>query len=519
MISSFLHFLEKQLKYIYLQPLTLLPCILFLLFLYKWLQLTTVSRKNLPPSPPKLPILGNIHQLGTQPHRSLRSMSEKYGELMMIQLGSMPTIVVSSARAAREIMVTHDIAFASRPMSKKGERLLYNYKDIVGSPYGEYWRQMKSICVLHLLSNKRVRSFRIVREEETAFLIEKIRLAESSPVNLSEMFVEFTNDLICRVAFGRKYIGTEGGINFKKIMKEFNRLLAEFNVGDCIPWLAWIDKLNGWDAKVDNIAKEFDRFLEKVVKEHQDRLDEKGDSDEKVKDFVDVLLDVQKDQTAHFPIDRDSVKALILDMFIAGTDTTSTLLEWAMTELLRHPKSMKKLQEEVKEITGDGVDVTEDDLEHMKYLKAVVKETLRLHLSVPLLIPRQSTQDIEICGYNIPARTGVIINGWAIHRDPASWDEPEKFNPERFLNSTTDFRGHDLHFIPFGAGRRMCPGISFAMASSQLLLANLMHKFDWKLPGEAEGESVDMSESFGITMCRNTPLFVVAKASIPAAGN
>ncbi|XP_021720179.1 cytochrome P450 71A3-like [Chenopodium quinoa] len=524
MNSRILQLLQNQLKYTYLQPLTLVSFILFLLFLYKWLQLTTISRKNLPPSPPKLPILGNIHQLGTQPHRSLRSMSEKYGDLMMIQLGSAPTIVISSARAAREIMVTHDIVFANRPMSKKGERLLYNYKDLVGAPYGEYWRQMKSICVLHLLSNRRVRSFRSIREEETALLIEKIRQAGSSPVNLSEMFIEFTNDTICRVAFGRKYIGTEDGINFNKVMKEFNRLLAEFNVGDLIPWLAWIDKLNGWDAKVDKIAKEFDQFLEKVVQEHQNRLDdcrknEKGDSDEKAKDIVDVLLDIQKDQTPHFPIDRDSIKALILDMFSAGTDTTSTLLEWTMTELLRHPRIMKKLQEEVKAITGEVVDVKEDDLEHMKYLKAVVKETLRLHLPVPLLIPRQSTQDTKIFGYNIPARTGVIINGWAIHRDPDSWDEPEKFNPERFLNSSTDFRGHDLQFIPFGAGRRMCPGISFAMASSQLLLANLMRKFDWMLPGEADIETLDMTESFGINMHKNTPLLAVAKSCIASAGN
>ncbi|XP_010696008.1 cytochrome P450 736A117 [Beta vulgaris subsp. vulgaris] len=514
--------IQQLLKFIWLQPFTLLLSIVFLFFFYKWLQFRTVSRKNLPPSPPKLPILGNIHQLGTQPHRSLRLMSEKYGDLMMIQLGSVPTLVVSSARAAREIMVTYDIVFANRPMSKKGERLLYNYKDVVGAPYGEYWRQMKSVCVLHLLSNKRVRSFRSVREEETALLIEKIRQAETTPVNLSEMFIEFTNDTICRVAFGRKYDGKGDGIGFNDVMKEFNKVLAEFNVGDFIPWLAWIDRFNGWDAKVDKIAKKFDQFLEKVVREHQDLLNncrkyEDSNNDEKMKDFVDVLLDVQRDQTP--PIDRDSIKALILDMFSAGTDTTSTLLEWTMTELLRHPIVMKETQKEVRDITGEAVDVKEDDLEHMVYLKAVIKETLRLHLPVPLLIPRQSTQETKIYGYTVPARTGVIINGWAIHRDPASWDEPEKFNPQRFLNSPTDFRGHDLQFIPFGAGRRMCPGISFAMASSQLLLANLMHKFDWELPGKAEVDSMDMSESFGINMHRGTPLFAVAIARSAASVN
>ncbi|KAL2933841.1 Cytochrome P450 71A25 [Bienertia sinuspersici] len=325
MIQSIQTLLEKQLKFILIQPLAILPFILFFFFSYKWLQSKTISKKNLPPSPPKLPIIGNIHQLGTHPHRRLRSMSEKYGDLMMIQLGSVPTLVVSSARSAREIMVTHDITFANRPMSKKGERLLYNYKDVVGAPYGEYWRQMKSICVLHLLSNKRVRSFRSVREEETSLLIDRIRQAESSPVNLSEMFMEFTNDTICKVAFGRKFTRKEDFTNFSKIMNEFNKLLAEFNVGDFIPWLAWIDRFNGWDAKVDRIAKEFDQFLEKVVEEHQDCLDDRrkyedGENTDRVMDFVDVLLDIQKDQAPHSPIDRDSIKALILVSLYASLD-------------------------------------------------------------------------------------------------------------------------------------------------------------------------------------------------------
>ncbi|XP_057534640.1 cytochrome P450 736A117-like [Amaranthus tricolor] len=517
MKSNIQQILENQVKPTILQPSILLPILLFLFFLYKWHQLT--PRKNLPPSPPKLPILGNIHQLGSHPYRSLKSLSDKYGELMMIQLGSVPTLVVSSARAAREIMVTHDVIFANRPMSKKGQTLLYHYKDVVGAPYGEYWRQMKSICVLNLLSNKRVRSFRSVREEETDNLIKKIRQAKSLPVNLSKMFIEFSNDTICRVAFGRTYSGENEGINFNEVMKEFNKVLAEFNVGDLIPWLGWIDRINGRDAKIDKIAQVFDEFLERVVREHEDRLVERrknkdSDSCEQVKDIVDVLLDIQENQTLQFPIDRDCIKALILDMFSAGTDTTSTLLAWTMSELLRHTKVMKTLQMEVRGIKGEEGDIKEENLEQMKYLKAVIKETLRLHLPVPLLIPRQSTQDTKIYGYDIPAKAGVIVNCWAIHRNPAYWDEPEKFNPERFMNSTVDFRGQDFEFIPFGAGRRMCPGISFAMASSQLVLANILHKFDWELPDGLCGETLEMSESFGINMHRNTPLFAVARAHI-----
>ena len=198
-------------------------------------------------------------------------------------------------------------------------------------------------------------------------------------------------------------------------------------------------------------------------------------------------------------------------MFAAGTDTSSTFLEWAMTELLRHPRVMNKLQKEVRGIVGSKTDVlTEDDLVAMPYLKAVIKETLRLHPPLPLLVPRLSTQDVEINGYNIKAKTQVIINAWHIGRDPKVYDKPEDFEPERFLNSEIDYKGNDFQLIPFGAGRRVCPGIQFAMAVNEIALANIVHKFDWELPGGASGEDLDTTESTGITVHRKYPLRAVA---------
>ena len=204
-------------------------------------------------------------------------------------------------------------------------------------------------------------------------------------------------------------------------------------------------------------------------------------------------------------------------MFSGGTDTTYTVLEWAVTELLRHPIVMEELQKEVRGITGEKLYVNEDDLEQMKYLKAVIKETFRLHPPIPLLVPRQSTQETKIHGYDIPAGIAVITNAWAIHRDPASWDEPEKFMPERFIDSSIDFRGQDFELIPFGAGRRMCPGIMFATANNELVLANLMHKFDWMLPGGAKGETLDMTECTGLTTHRKIPLLATATSVIASS--
>ncbi|KAL9264094.1 Cytochrome P450 736A117-like protein [Drosera capensis] len=488
------------------------PLILLLFILHKT---KPAKRKNLPPSPPKLPIIGNLHQLGTHPHRSLQSLSRKFGELMLLHLGNRPALVVSSASVAQEIMKTHDIIFSTRPHLTIPSKLVYNAKDVSFAPYGEYWRQMRSITVLQLLSNHRVGTFREVRREEMALMIETITKMGHKPVDVSEMLVIYTNDVVCRVAFGRKYSGErDGDADFKEVLKEFVELIGSFHVGDYIPWLAWIHRLNGLDSRVDKVVRRFDHFLEGVVEEHTARLKKyknSGDADKKeiVKDFVDVLLDIQRDKTLGFPIDRDSIKGLLLDVFAAGTDTTYTVLEWAMTEILRHPQTMKKLQAEIRGLVGTE-EITESNLEKMKYLKAVIKETLRLHPPIPLLVPRESSQDIKINGYDIPAGTQVITNAWAIHRDPASWKEPDKFRPERFLNSTVDFKGQDFHLIPFGAGRRGCPGTAFAIANNELVLANIMHKFDWALPDGVDAATLDMRESTGLTIHRKSPLFAVA---------
>ncbi|GKV33810.1 hypothetical protein SLEP1_g42264 [Rubroshorea leprosula] len=372
---------------------------------------------------------------------------------------------------------------------------------------------MKSVSVLHLLSNKRIQSFRAVREEETALMIDEIESASSSssPINLSEMFATLTNNVVCRVALGRKY-GGESGRRFSRLLSEFVELLGVFNVGDFIPWLAWVSHVNGLEARMDKVAKEFDDFLEGVVEEHMAQ-QKKGPNTDSVngteqKDFVDVLFWFQGETLVGFKFAGFGFKAFLLDVFAAGTDTTYTSLEWAMMEL--HPNVMKQLQKEVREIAGEKSDIKEKDLEKMDYLKAVIKETLRLHPPIPLLVPRESAQDIEVMGYNIAAGTRVIVNTWAIGRDPMSWEQPEEFIPERFLNSSIDFKGHDFQLIPFGSGRRGCPGILFATTINELFLANLVHKFDWTLPGGAKEKDIDLSESIGITTHRKFPLIAIA---------
>ncbi|PRQ38240.1 putative cytochrome P450 [Rosa chinensis] len=511
----------------YYFTLTLVLCLpIFFVLFRRW---SSVNTKNQPPSPPKLPFLGNLHLLDSHPHRSLQALAHHHGPLMLLHFGSVPVLVVSSAEAAHEVLKTHDLTVASRPTCTVFKKLFYNCKDMASAPYGEYWRQLRSICVLNLLSTKMVRSFRAVREEETKFMISRIEQScmssssKSSIVNLSEKLVTLTIDVTCRVTTGRKYnsiIGEDGKIVlFKDLLGEFIEILGSVYIGDYIPWLAWLTRVNGLDSKLDKVAKQFDGLLDRVIQDHIEQRSKSGnikgnmnhtdDHDENgQKDFVDVLLGIQEDSSS-FPIDRITVKALIMDMFSAATDSSYAVLEWTMAELLKHPRVMKKLQNEVREIAGNKVEITEDDLNGMKYLKAVIKETLRLHPPFTLLF-RMSTEDKKIKGYNIKANTQIIVNTWQIGRDPKSYSNPDNYEPERFLNSDVDYIGNHFEFIPFGAGRRRCPGIQYAAMVSEIALANLVYLFDWAVPGGLGVHDIDMTESTGFITQMKYPLKAVA---------
>lgn len=438
-------------------------------------------------------------------------MAKEYGPVMLLHFGSAPVLVVSSADAAREILKTHDLVFADRPQYEVVKKLLYGCRDVAFSLYGDYWRKLRGIFVTKLLTNKKVRSLRYIREEETALFVKKVE-ACSGEVNLSDLFAEISLDGICRSAFGTKYSELENGKRFMQLMREIAEVAGDVGIGEFIPWLRWIDRVRGLNERVEKFAKEVDHFLDSVIEE---RLESVEKHEKNGDNFVDVLLEIYNDQSSdEASIDKEHIKAIILDIFSAGTETTSTALEWAMAELLRHPTVMEKLQREVREIVKQKHNITDDDIDKMQYLKAVVKETLRHHPPLPLLLPRVAREDVGVNGYNVSAGTIALVNVWAISRDPASWDDPEMFKPERFLESSVDFIGLDFELIPFGSGRRGCPGIAYAISNMELLLANTVHIFDWKLADGVKGKDLDMSESPGLTAHRATPLLAIATTTM-----
>ncbi|KAL8030507.1 hypothetical protein ABFX02_14G290100 [Erythranthe guttata] len=486
--------------------------------------------KKLPPSPRKLPILGNLHQVSDLGHGPLELLGRKYGPIMLLQMGSKPVIIVQSADAAREIMKTNDLLFADRPHTVTTKRLCYNLKDMSVAPYGEHWRNLRSITTLKLLSAKMVQSFDFIRHEETSLLMEEIKNSASrpQPVNLSRLFWSLANDVICRAVFGRKYSSqshsqSQGDDEFLTLLGEVCELFGCVTIGEFIPWLWWLSYVNGFNARLEKAAAKIDHFLDGIFQERMvdnnnnnnnnntNNLQQSGGDWD---NFFDILVHIYKENQAQglLSIDRDAIKALVLDLLDAGTDTTSANLEWAMAELLRNPKVLRKLQNEVRETTKDKEKITETELKQMQYLKAVVKETLRLHPPIATA-GRSAREDVKVMGYDIPRGTMVLINNWAIGRDPKFWCEPDKFMPERFLNnnnSSMDFKGLDFNYIPFGAGRRGCPGISFAIANIEHVLASLVRNFDWELPDGTEPRDLDMTEHPGTAVHRKSPLLAVA---------
>ncbi|XP_073139879.1 strychnine-11-hydroxylase-like [Henckelia pumila] len=489
--------------------LSFIAPLLLIIFLLK-----KKRNKKLPPGPKKLPIIGNLHQLGRKlPHRSFQELSKTYGDLMLLHLGSVPTVIVSSADMSREIFKSHDLTFSGRPSFYLGKKSAFvSSCTLTLAPYGEYWRQVRKIAVLELLSAKRVQSFGTIRDGEVDFMIRRVSEHGTSPVNLSSLAFSLSNNVLCRAAFGTLspdgHGNGDGGMNkFQHMLEEMQQLAAEFNVANVFPWLAWVNKFNGVERKIDKNFMETHEFFDRVIEQHRDPERPKPDQE----DIIDVLLRIQDDPDQEFKLQDEHVKGVLGELFSAGTHTSSSTIEWTMAELIRNPQIKEKAQREVRKACKGNVKVEENDLQSLTYLKLVIKESLRLHPPAPLMVPRETTENCTIDNkYEIPAKTRVIFNAAAIGTDPKYWENPEKFYPERFLNRDVDFRGHHFELLPFGAGRRGCPGINFAVSLVELAIANLLFSFDWELPRGMSPRELDMEEAPGIATHKKIPLCLVA---------
>ncbi|KAG5592497.1 hypothetical protein H5410_043011 [Solanum commersonii] len=440
----------------------------------KWKEM---NQRLLPPDPWKLPLIGSLHHLiGALPHHAPTKQAQKYGPLMHLQLGEVDAVVVSSPHLAKEILKVHDLSFAARPKLVASDIVFYRQKDIAFAEYGDYWKQMRKLCISELLSAKMVKSFSLIRQDEVHNLVTSIRSTPDDVVNMSEKALQLTSSVICRSAFGKVWDDRD---NLLMIMREVLDLLAGFDVVDLFPSWKLLHQISGKRNRLMNMHHKLDVILENNINDHKQNKANgvKGNNEFEGEDLID-------------------------DIFFGGTETSATTIQWALSELMKNPNIMTKAQGEARCACKGKKDLDDSDLEKLKYLKLVVKETLRLHPPVPLLIPRECREETTIGGYTIPLKTKVIVNCWAMTRDPESWDDPENFVPERFENSSVDFKGNHYQFIPFGAGSRICPGMQYSLAGVMYPLAQLLYHFDWKLPNGKQPEDLDMTETFGITANR-----------------
>ncbi|XP_043703971.1 flavonoid 3'-monooxygenase-like [Telopea speciosissima] len=477
--------------------------------------------RPLPPGPKPWPIIGNLPHLGPKPHHSLAALARIYGPLMHLRLGSVHVVIAASASVASQFLKTHDTNFSSRPPNSGAKHIAYNYQDLVFAPYGPRWRMLRKICSVHLFSAKALDDFRHVRQEEVAVLTKQLAVAgRVALVNVGQLLNVCTTNALSRVMIGWRVFGEGEGIEnsksqeFKDMVVELMVLAGVFNIGDFVPALEWLD-LQGVASKMKKLHARFDAFLNAIIAEHESS-GVNGDGSQKHSDLLSTLISLKNDADGEGgKLSDTEIKALLLDLFTAGTDTSSSTVEWALAELIRHPQIMAQAQQELDSVIGPDRLVTESDLPNLPYLQAIIKETFRLHPSTPLSLPRMATEGCEINGYHIPKDSTLLVNVWAISRDPEIWPEPLEFRPERFLPGSKqahiDIKGNDFEVIPFGAGRRICAGMSLGLRMVQLLTATLVHAFDWVLPEAQTPEKLNMEEAYGLTLQRAMPLMVFTR--------
>ncbi|XP_040378552.1 cytochrome P450 81Q32-like [Oryza brachyantha] len=464
---------------------------------------------RLPPGPPAVPVLGHLHLVKKPMHVTMSRLAERYGPVFSLRLGSRRAVVVSSPECARECFTEHDVTFANRPRFESRLLISFNGAALIASSYGAHWRNLRRIVAVHLLSAHRVSLMSgLIAGEVRAMVRRMYRAAAASPggaakIQLKRRLFELSLSVLMETIAQTKATRPETDPDtdmsveaqeFKQVVDEIIPHLGAANLWDYLPALRWFDVF-GVKNKILAAVSRRDAFLRRLIDAERRRLYDGNESEKK--SMIAVLLTLQKTEPEIYT--DNMITALCANLFGAGTETTSTTTEWAMSLLLNHPETLKKAQAEIDASVGSSRLIAADDVPRLAYLQCVVRETLRLCPAAPMLLPHESSADCEVGGYNVPRGTMLLVNAYAVHRDPAAWEEPERFWPERFEGGGCDA----LLLMPFGMGRRRCPGETLALRTVELVLGTLIQCFDWDTVG---GAKVDMAEGGGPTMPKLVPL-------------
>ncbi|CAN6453418.1 unnamed protein product [Victoria cruziana] len=488
-----------------------------------------VGGPRLPPGPPRWPIVGNLLQLGPLPHRDLASFCVRYGPLVYLRLGKVDAITTNDPEIIRDILLRQDDVFASRPHTLAAKHLAYDRSDVALAPLGKHWKHMRRICMEHLLTTRRLEQFQEQRRQECQHMVHAVwsQATEKDPtaatVNLREVLGAFSMNNVTRMLLGKQYFGAkaagpEDAAQFMHITHELFSLLGVIYVGDYLPFWRWVDP-TGCERMMRDVEKRMDAFHVKILEEHRQKKLKTDVGEEELMDFVDILLSLPGEDGKEKMEDTE-IKALLQDMIAAATDTSAVTSEWAMTEVIRQPRVLRKVQEELDFVVGRDRMVVEADLPHLQYLRCIVRESFRMHPAGPFLIPHESVRPTKLAGYDIPAGTRVFINTHALGRNTNLWDDVEEFRPERHLPAHDGGRveishGSDFKILPFSAGKRKCPGAPLGVCMVLLALARLLQAFDWYPPEGCSVGDIDTQEVYGMTMPKAKPLLARAKPRLP----
>ncbi|XP_068636122.1 geraniol 8-hydroxylase-like [Aristolochia californica] len=478
---------------------------LFLITVHAILQ--AFRRRKLPPGPFGLPIVGNLFLVMDRPHESLAALAKSHGPLMTLQLGFVTTVVASSPEMAKEILQKNGQSFAGRTVPDAVTAGAHYELSSAWVPPNAQWRSRRKIFNAQIFTATRLDALETILNQKMTEMVDYVR--ELSPtgqaVDIGHLAFSTMLNAISNVVFSVDLVDykSDGAQQFKDMMVRIMEDAGKPNLSDFFPFLKSFD-LQGIRRHIKVAYDYHQLIIDDLIDQ---RLQSRSLGLSRKNDFLDILLDHSQEQGSEF--DRLCVKILISDLFIAGGDTSANTVEWVMAELMRNTWIMAKVQEELRQAVESGRAVERSDISRLGYLQAVVKETMRLHPVTPLLLPHRAETDTEVCGYFIPRNTQVLVNAWAIARDGSQWNDATSFMPERFMESEVDYRGTDFGFIPFGASRRMCPGWPLAVRVVHLMVASLVHSFDWNLPVAVTPEKMDMTDKFGVTLRKAVPLLAV----------
>ncbi|KAK9289984.1 hypothetical protein L1049_008146 [Liquidambar formosana] len=473
-----------------------------------------------PPSPPALPFIGHLHLLTSVLPTTFQTLAHRYGPLMQLRIGTAKCVVASDTAVAKEIFKTQDLNFSSRPEFGSSEYFIYRGSRFVMAQYGEYWRFMKKLCMTRLLAVPQLDKFLHIREQEVTKLVESLmeRSREGKPADMTMDLTTLTNNIICRMAMSARCSGTSNDAKVvKDLVKECLVLAGKLSVGDAFGPLKVFNMFGNGKMMISAVQR-YDQLVERIMKEHEEKA-MNGCAETEVKDLMDILLEIQKDPCAEVKLSRVDIKSFLLDVFMAGTDTSSAAMQWAMAHLINNPKMFNKLREEINSVVGTNRLVKESDIPNLPFLRAVVRETLRLHPSAPLII-RECAEDCKINGYDVKAKTRVLVNVFAIMRDPNEWKDPNEFMPERFLVNSgekigehqMEIKGQNFRYLPFGSGRRGCPGASLALLVMHVTIGALVQCFDWKVKG-GEKASTQLGTGFAAEMAHRLVCYPITRSN------